>query len=294
MLGCLLLLAQACGHPAKTAVASADERIVLTPSGNDMVVVIRVPKLHDQLFATGIPETIASREGVILNHPEVNGRLTWQGPDAAGCVSTEWTVEQNVKFSVRLVPFDDCVEYEIAIENLGESTWHEVFTLNCLLPQKGPEFKDWTLARTYMSMRGEPTLLSKTTRVKGPMPTVGCYLNEKVPPGLESPFVRGFMATSPDRTDGEWLVTLSKDGSAYMAATAFDSRFLFDNLDRCCLHSAPDFGEIGPGQRSEVVGRLYFAKGGLKDFLERHAADRVELAPRQRRAAAAAGGGEVR
>ena len=81
--------------------------------------------------------------------------------------------------------------------------------------------------------------------------------------------MRGFGATSPDRTDGSWIVTLSEPAGAYMAATAMQAAFLFDNLDRCCLHAAPGFGDIGPGEGSTTVSRLYLAKGTLDDFLQR-------------------------
>ena len=123
--------------------------------------------------------------------------------------------------------------------------------------------------------------MSESTRVKGHMPTVGFYLSERVAAGTESVFVRGFGATSPDRTDGSWIVTLSEPAGSYMAAAAMEAAFLFDNLDRCCLHAAPSFGDIGPGEASTTVSRLYLAKGTLEDFRRRLEADRVALAARQ-------------
>ena len=60
--------------------------------------------------------------------------------------------------------------------------------------------------------------MARTQRVKGHMPTVGFYLPDRVEAGKESVFVRGFGATSPDRTDGSWIVTLSQPEGAYMAA----------------------------------------------------------------------------
>ena len=69
-----------------------------------------------------------------------------------------------------------------------------------------------------------------------------------------------------------------------MAATAMEAAFLFDNLDRCCLHAAPNFGDIGPGEGSTTVSRLYLAKGTLDDFLQRLAADRPGLSARQKSA----------
>lgn len=67
-----------------------------------------------------------------------------------------------------------------------------------------------------------------------------------------------------------------------MAATAHEIAFLFDNVDRCCIHAAPSFGDIGPGEASTVVSRFYLARGTLEAFLQRLREDRATLAARQR------------
>jgi hypothetical protein len=240
----------------------------------------RVPGLDNQAFALGIPETIGCRQRMILNFPEVD--VPWDGPDDEGAVRCQWTTAGRIRYSALVVPFEDHVDVEMTITNLGEEAWHDVFAFNCLNPVRAEQFKDWELERTYMSRHGRTHLMKNTTRVKGHMPTVGFYLHEQTPWGKESPFVRGFHATSPDRTDDSWIVTLSDPPGAYMAATSVDSLFLFDNLDRCCIHSAPSFGDIGPGQSSTTVCRLYLAKGDLDAFLKRYDEDREELASRQK------------
>ena len=229
-------------------------------------------------MALGIPETIGCREKMILNFPEV--KIHWTGPDAGGAVACSWTSEGRIRYSARLVGGVDTVDIEMTITNLSNETWHDVWAFNCLNPTSAKPFNDWRLERTYMSEHGVPRLMARTTRVHGHMPTVGFYLNEQTPWGVESPFIRGFAGTSPDRTDDGWIVTLSEPAGAYMAATAPDSLFLFDNLDRCCLHSAPNFGDIAPGESSTTVARLYIAAGALEDFLKRFEADRVTLAAR--------------
>ena len=132
-------------------------------------------------------------------------------------------------------------------------------------PVQAPAFQDWNLERTYMSSRGKPFCLAETTRVEGHMPTVVGYLPERVSPGEESLFVRGFNATSPHRTDDSWIVTLSASRDSFIAATVFREAFLFHNLDRCCLHAAPSFGDMGPGEKSTSVSRFYLARGTLRD-----------------------------
>ena len=259
--------------------AAEPGRIVLRPHQGKMTVAARLPG-RGWTFALGIPETIGCRERMILNFPEV--KIKWTGPDAAGAVESGWSTEGRIRYTTRLAPGVDHVDVEMTITNLSDELWRDVFAFNCLNPTNAKPFQDWKLARTYMSSHGKPMLMSGTKRVKGHMPTVGFYTHEQTPWGLESPFVRGFGAISPNRTDGSWIVTLSDPPGSYMAATSPDSLFLFDNLDRCCIHSAPNFGDIGPGESSTTVCRLYVADGGLDDFLKRYRADRKELAGRQK------------
>jgi hypothetical protein len=251
-------------------------RIVLEPEAGAMQVRARVPAPDHQAFALGIPETIGCREALLVNFPEA--RVWWQGPDAYGAVTCAWGPGGRISYSLRLVPAVDFVDVEMTVRNHTELLWRDVFAFNCLNPIDAPAFKDWKLERTYMSKQGRPFRMSETTRVKGHMPTVGFYLPEYVAAGTESVFVRGFGATSPDRTDGSWIVTLSHPTGSYMAAAAMETAFLFDNLDRCCLHAAPSFGDIGPGEASTVVSRLYLAKGTLEEFQKRLEAERQTLA----------------
>ncbi|MCZ7639188.1 MAG: hypothetical protein M5U12_25905 [Verrucomicrobia bacterium] len=94
--------------------------------------------------------------------------------------------------------------------------------------------------------------------------------------------VRGFRATSPDRTDGSWIITLSEPSGASLAATADEIAFLFDNVDRCCIHAAPSFGHIGPGEAGTAVSRFYLPRGTIETFRQRFREDGAALAGRQR------------
>jgi len=259
---------------------SPETRIVLTPQAGAMQVTARVPRWNDAAFALGIPETIGCREALLVNFPEA--RIEWEGPDSAGVVACSWGPGGRISYSLRLVPGEDFVDVEMTVRNHTEFLWRDVFAFNCVNPIQAPTFQDWKLGRTYMQSQGKPRCMDETRRVQGSMPTVQFYLPEDVSSGSESVFVRGFGATSPDRTDGSWIVTVSEPAGGYMAATASEAAFLFDNLDRCCLHAAPSFGDIGPGEASTTVSRIYLAQGDLQQFVERHAADRPALADRQK------------
>lgn len=282
--GVLLAVGFVLAASASGAFAAGEgKRIVLQPRQGHMNASIQVPGRRGWVFVAGIPETIGCREKMLLNFPEIKGKLRWTGPDEAGAIESTWTKEGVVKYVCRLVPAGDHVDVEFAITNLSKKLYHDVWAFNCLNPvAKDSPFKDWKLQRTYMSAHGRPFLMKAAERLEGHMPTLQFFLHEQTPWGQESPFLRGFHATSPARTDGSWIVTLSDPAGSYMAATSLDSLYLFDNLDRCCIHSAPNFGDIGPGQTSFTVCRLYLADGGLADFLARYKADCTKLAARQK------------
>jgi len=274
----ITVITPVCGESANEGTQS--ELIILKPQAGAMQVTAHVPGLNNQVFALGIPETIGCREAMLVNFPEA--KIEWKGPDKNGAVSCAWGPGGRISYSLRMIPAVDYIDMEMTIRNHTEFLWHDVFAFNCLNPINAPQFQDWTLKRTYMSKNGKPFCMAQTTRIKGHMPTVGFYLPQHTPSGAESIFVKGFSATSPDRTDGSWVVTLSEPGGSFMAATAIRTAFLFNNLDRCCLHSAPSFGDIGPGEASMTVSRLYLAKGMLDTFLQRMEGDRPGLVARQK------------
>ena len=265
--------------PPSQSQSISPSRITLEPQPGSMAVKAKIPGLDNQAFMLGIPETIGCREAMLVNFPEA--RIEWQGPDPEGVVSCSWGPGGRISYDLRLIPAEDFVDIEMTIHNHTAFFWHDVFAFNCLNPIEAPSFLDWKLERTYMSSGGKPFCMAQTERIKGHMPTVAFYLPEWVKEGEESVFVRGFGATSPNRTDGSWIVTLSEPAGSFIAATAFDAAFLFDNLDRCCIHSAPSFGNIGPNEKSMAVSRIYLAKGTLESFMQRMETDRPGLETRQ-------------
>ena len=126
-----------------TCALAQDGRIILRPRQGHMGGVVRAPKLGNQVFALGIPETIGCRERMILNFPEV--KIHWDGPDDAGAISCKWTTEGRIRYAVRMTPAVDYVDIEMTIENLSDKLWRDVFAFNCLNPVNAKAFKDWKL-----------------------------------------------------------------------------------------------------------------------------------------------------
>ena len=134
-----------------------------------------------------------------------------------------------------------------------------------------------------MSTPEGPKRLSDTRRTIGHRPGIGVYFSEKMELDEEWPFISWFDATSEERTDGDYLVTLSESGNSYMAATSPNTLYLFNNLEFTCIHAAPTFGDIGPGESSTLTTRFYFSEGGLDDFLKRFSKDDKQTSAGQNR-----------
>ena len=83
----------------------AQGRIVLQPQAGAMQVRAQVPRLDNQAFGLGIPETIGCREAMLVNFPEA--KIEWQGPDADGVVTCSWGPGGRISYTLRLVPAED-------------------------------------------------------------------------------------------------------------------------------------------------------------------------------------------
>jgi hypothetical protein len=245
-----------------------DQSIMLMPNQGKMQcnIVMNIEGERN-VFALTVPETIGNREKMLLNFPETN--LVWEGPGDDGVVTTGWTNDSVISYSLELIPGKDFIDAAMNITNLSEDKWEDVWSFNCLNPVKATTFQDLEMDRTYMSTKEGPKRLSDTKRIIGHRPSIGVYYSEKMELDEQWAFISWFEATSLDRTDGDYLVTLSESGKTYMAATSPNTLYLFNNLDFTCIHAAPTFGNIGPGESSSLTTRFYFSEGGLKDFLKR-------------------------
>ncbi|MDH3215169.1 MAG: hypothetical protein OEN01_02625 [Candidatus Krumholzibacteria bacterium] len=243
-------------------------RIILMPVAGRMMVNALVPQQNRQIFGLGIPETIGSAEQMwLVNHTEAE--IVWDVDERKGRVSTAWAQEGNIRYALELTPAEEYVDLVMTIRNVSATTWHDVFAFNCVSPAKAPAFHDSTLLRTYMSVDGDATPLADVPRTLGPRPTVAVYPTRSHA-GRLPPFAEAFEAASPVWSDDSWLVVVSEAGDAHMATTAADASFLFANTAFGCIHAAPAFGDLAPHEEATVHTRVFFAKGGLGDFLERY------------------------
>lgn len=243
-------------------------RIILMPEQGKMMVNALVPLMDKQIFGLGIPETIGSREQMMLvNHSEAT--IHWTVDQTQGSVSTTWAREGLIRYELLIIPAEDYVDLVMTVENQTDSTWHGVFAFNCISPARAPAFRDSSLRRTFLSMNQQATSLAALPRVQGPRPTITIYPTQTHAQEMPS-FAEAFQATSPIASDGSWVAVVSEPGDAYMATVTADASFLFTNTKFGCIHAAPFFGNIAPQEERTVESRVYFSKGSLQDFLERY------------------------
>ncbi|NKB67730.1 MAG: hypothetical protein GKR89_11765 [Candidatus Latescibacteria bacterium] len=249
---------------------NSSQRIELMPVEGKMMVNALVPQLDRQVFGLGVPETIGCQEQMwLVNHADVE--IDWQLEKRDGSVSARWAQDGLLHYDLRLVPGHDYVDIELVVYNQSDAAWSDVFAFNCVSPAKAPDFRDPDLRRTYLSVAGEPVAVAQMPRVQGPRPSIGVYAHRDYSQCLP-PFAQVFEATSPVPSDGTWMAIVAASGDAYMATAAPASSFMFNNTDFGCIHAALLLGAIAPQTQVGGHGRVYFAGGGLDDFLGRHAA----------------------
>ncbi len=269
------LLAAAMVLLACSVYASNAPLIRLKPIQGSMMVECESALLPGQVFVLGFPETIGCRETILLNWVEVKDQIQWTGPDADGVVHCTWWPGGRVRYDLRLVPRRDYVDADMRITNDTLWTWHDVYSFNCVSPERMPAFKDTGMQKTWLSSSGKPVTVAQARRTAGER---AAYLAPDVKPEDARYFIFGRGAEANLRTDGNWMAAESTPEGYVLGTGAPHVKYLFNNEHLSCLHACTDFGTIGPGQTARMVSRVYLMRGRLADFLNRWRADVPRLA----------------
>jgi len=247
-------------------------KIILTPSQGSMGVGVKVPALQGQKFNLFLPKTIGCYEMTMVNQTATG--MQWGNAEEEGSFICEWSSSGLIAYTIKLIPYDDYVDMTFTVQNFTRLTWGDVWFFTLLAPQgEDSTFRDEQMLRTYMQVDGKPMLLSDTDRETDLRPEIMFYLHDSIPENHPPHFVEGFQQTSKTRPDGNWMISVSKRNNAWIGTASTHPVFLFSNSGLNSLHVAPGFGDIGPGEKSEVVSRVYFSRGNLKQAIKRSEAD---------------------
>jgi len=258
--------------------AVASERISLSPIPGSMLVNITVPTLGGEDFVVVLPKTIGCYEMTMVNQNATG--MKWESAEEEGSFIYKLSPGGLIYYTVKLVPYVDYVDIILTVQNLTRITWGDVWFFTLLAPQGESAFRDGEMRRTFVQIDGKPMLLSKTDRETNFRKEIMFYLHDSIPENHPPNFVEAFQQISKTRPDGNWMLAVNEDNTAWYATASVNPVFLFSNTQLSSLHVAPGFGDIGPKEKSEIVSRVYFAHGSLDDAIKRIETDLPVLAKR--------------
>ncbi|MBI5432787.1 MAG: hypothetical protein HZA52_08160 [Planctomycetes bacterium] len=212
-------------------------------------------------------------EYVRLNVPEFIGDAaqpctpldmgaTWSSLGQGAWRSTGQTVGE-LSYQLDVLPAFDYVDLEASVTNESVRHWTHSFAFNCCNCGPATPLRDHEGMRFWGRANGSFRRLVTMHRRFNPRPTVQVYSAVGAPAADEFGFMAKFLATSNVVLEG-WLALRSRDGTCLAATVSKPAGFLFHNLEFSCVHSAPSFGPLAPGQTCHARTRLYFVQASLE------------------------------
>jgi hypothetical protein len=174
-----------------------------------------------------------------------------------------------------LTPAYDTVDIDVSVTNLSTRIWTHSLAFHCFNCRGSTSISDFECVRHWARTGGQFRRLIELPRMFSGRPTVQLYSAEGAPPAMQIPFVANFDAT-PDVVLDDWLAIQSRDGNCLAAAVSRPTLFLFQNMEYSCIHSAPSFGTLQPGQSGEASTRIYIVRASLQDW---HRRMELEMGP---------------
>ena len=228
-----------------------------------------IPAFPGATFRCCFPEAVGdAAETTWLLH---DVEITWEQRDeGAFCTGRR---QGEVSYTVDVNPEADAVDVRLTVINESDRVWKESLAFNCLNPGATPAIIDHDCRRHWVGVGGEIKRLIEVPRVFGPRPAIQLYSVEGAPPGSQIPFVANFASTPDDLILEPWMAIQSADGGRLMGVASAPGLFLFQNMEYSCIHSAPGFGKLQPGETGEAVTRLYFAEQDVESWRDRVRAD---------------------
>ncbi|MCK4750764.1 MAG: hypothetical protein KAT15_27085, partial [Bacteroidales bacterium] len=165
--------------------------------------------------------------------------------------------------------FHDHVDFIIRLTNRSEETWNETQAFNCVSNRYAPSVRDHECNRHWVRTQGEFKRLIELPRVFGPRPALQLYSVEGAPEGKDIPFVDAFRSTPEDVAIEGWMAIRASDGKHLVAVVSKPALFTFQNREYSCIHSAPTFGALSPGETGTALTRVYFVEATLEDWYSR-------------------------
>ncbi len=227
--------------------------------------ITNVPGFEGDVFNLNIPESIGptdmSRWFDII-------KCTWQEQEDGNWMGHGW-VEGEIEYTVDVQISDDYVDFIIRLTNRSEKAWGETQAFNCFSNRYAASVRDHECKRHWVRTEGEFKRLIEVPRVFGPRPALQLYSVEGAPEGKDIPFVEAFHSTPEDVAIEGWIAIQARDGKHMVAVVSKPALYTFQNREYSCIHSAPTFGSLGPGETGTALTRVYFVEATLEDWYSR-------------------------
>ena len=99
------------------------------------------------------------------------------------------------------------------------------------------------------------------------------------PPGKDIPFVSRFQSTPDDVVIEGWMAIRTRDDKRMVAVVSKPALYTFQNREYSCIHSAPTFGALGPGETGTAFSRIYFVEASLEEWYKRMVSELAAIDP---------------
>jgi hypothetical protein len=232
--------------------------------GQMAAVLSDVPAFPGERFVLGFPEAIGDAARAVW-YGDIKPQ--WRQTDDGAWESTG-EMPGELRYRLLITPYEDHVDAVTTLTNCSDRVWRQGMAFNCFNCGSSV-LRDNECLRHWVRVKGEFRRLVELPRVFSERPTVQLYNVEGAPPGAEIPFVPNFKATPADVIAEGWMAIVAPDGRRLAATVSKPALFLFQNMEYSCIHSAPSFGTLRPGQTAKALTRLYFVRSSLRAWYER-------------------------
>lgn len=207
--------------------------------------------------------------GVVLKHvqPYVpSGYVYTKAKD--GGLAANATIPARARFSFQWTPVTEGVRIVISLENLGPTTLHDVAARLCVSAYDAAEIADESLARTLIHTdNGLRALVQLDPEIDKNVYAIRSGPEIKPPQFGNHRSVSRSIATCG-------LVMVQSLNRRHVVGIGFSSvQMIYTNTANRCFHADPYLGDVAPGERKTVHGKLYLMSASPAACLEQFTED---------------------
>ncbi len=237
--------------------------------------IMNVPGFEGDVFELNFPESIGptnySRWFDII-------QCSWQEHEDSNWSGRGW-VEGEIEYTIDVEIHEDYVDFILRLTNKSDETWEETQAFNCVSARYAPSVRDHECKRHWVRTGGVLKTLIELPRVFGPRPALQLYSVESAPEGKNIPFVEAFHSTPEDVAIEGWMAIRARDGKHLLATVSKPALYTFQNREYSCIHSAPTFGALKPGETGTALTRVYFVEATVEEWYNRMKAEFETINP---------------